>query len=259
MGHWYTKDGQSRYDADLRTARKEGLLPSVTTIDKIIANEGLEQWKINQVIMSALTLPRESTLYDDGWLDDESDAEYINRIKADSMEQARKAARMGTVLHHLAERYASNKDLFFAGRRQDVWACFAPVKKWINNNIVKNPDYCETVLVGNGYAGKADYNGYTAYFDNEAKILLDYKSTFLTPDDIKKDGNIKKSKIYPSWGRQLSSLNKVANADIVMSVIISTNPEFTGVWIYEWSSEELAEAWIQFESAVKIYRSLKKL
>jgi len=146
--------------------------------------------------------------------------------------------------------------LFFKGVRSDVWDCFALVENWIDNNLVRSADMCEQVLVGEGWAGKADYNGVNRAGN---RLLLDYKTTFIKPTDIKKDGTIKKAKIYDSWGRQLTALNQVAKADIVMSVIISTNPDFTGVWTYEWSADELAEAWVQFESAVKIYRSIKRL
>ena len=260
MTHWYDKEGNQHYGATLKEARKNGYLPSITTVDKIIANEGLEIWKVNQAIMSALTLERFIALDPrlakrDGYDAYESDEDYIKRIKSDSMAQARKAARMGNVLHKMAERYASNKPLFFHGQREDVWNCFEPVKEWIDNNLTEG--FPEKVLVGEGYAGKCDFLGWG--WCNLTPILLDYKSTFIKPTDIKKDGTIKKAKIYDSWGRQLAALNKVANADIVMSVIISTNPDFTGVWTYEWSSEELDRAWLQLESAVKIYRSIKRL
>ena len=46
MGHWYRTDGTLVDGADLRQARKEGLLPSVTTILDLLDKPGLNKWKL---------------------------------------------------------------------------------------------------------------------------------------------------------------------------------------------------------------------
>ena len=66
--HWYGKDGSPQYTVKakdgsdrpttLRDARKLDLVPSVTTILKVAAKPGLEAWKLEQMLLSALTLPR---------------------------------------------------------------------------------------------------------------------------------------------------------------------------------------------------------
>ena len=66
--HWYDRDGTPRYEvrakdgsmrpATLRDARKFGWYPGVTSIIKCAAAPGLERWKAEQTILSALTLPR---------------------------------------------------------------------------------------------------------------------------------------------------------------------------------------------------------
>ena len=65
-GHWYAQDGEPMYtivgangverNTTLRDARKEGFVPSVTTIIGIAAKPSLENWKIDQALNSALTL-----------------------------------------------------------------------------------------------------------------------------------------------------------------------------------------------------------
>ncbi len=253
MGHWYSVLGEPRYDANLRTARKDGLLPSVTTVEKIIANQGLDEWKKNQVLEASLTLTRE---------DGESDHDFIGRIKYDSKQQARKAARLGNVIHKLAERYIMAKPLFYIGHRKDVWLIFDELKKWIDANLVM-PDFgfmsgegAEIVIVNEdeGYAGKCDYKGMHI---NGKKLVLDFKSTFIKPSDLKKDGGLMKKKIYPSWGRQLSALQTYE--PLALSVIVSTNPELLGVWTYEWNADELDKAWGEFKSALQIFKSVKGL
>ena len=62
-GHWYSKDGSPRYTIEgktgvrattLRDARKHDLVPSVTTILNLLAKPGLDNWKQEQVLLSAL-------------------------------------------------------------------------------------------------------------------------------------------------------------------------------------------------------------
>ena len=68
LTHWYGKDGSPRYTVTakdgsdrpttLRDARKLSLVPSVTTILKVAAKPGLEMWKLEQMLLAALTLPQ---------------------------------------------------------------------------------------------------------------------------------------------------------------------------------------------------------
>jgi hypothetical protein len=248
--HWYAKDGSTAYGASLKEAREMGYLPSVTTVDKVIANEGLEIWKVRQAVMSALTMPK---LYYPDELNNyhaESDADYIARILDDSRQQARKAAKLGSVIHKLAERYISGKPLFFRGARADVWTLFEPLRIYIDEALQKGES--EVVLIGDGYAGKADYIS--------KDIIADFKTTFMTASDVKKDGTIKKAKIYDSWGRQLAALQATGRGhrDCV-SVIISTNVDYPGVWFYYWSQLELDKHYEVFKSALNIYRIQKGL
>ena len=104
--HWYKRNGAPLYEvpyADkkkgmrattLSDARKLQLVPSVTTITSIIAKPGLENWKVEQAVMSALTIPT---------LPGETDEEFIARITKDSQEEAKHAAQVGTDIHHAIE------------------------------------------------------------------------------------------------------------------------------------------------------------
>ena len=92
-GHWYDKDGNSQYtivgangkerNTTLRDARKEGFVPSVTTVMNVAAKPSLENWKITQAINSAVTLRQEK---------DESMADFIRRCKKDSRKITEDAA-----------------------------------------------------------------------------------------------------------------------------------------------------------------------
>lgn len=104
-GHWYFKDGKPAYTVmsakgeeratTLRDARKLNLVPSVTTIIRSAAAPGLEVWKRNNLLMSALTLPK---------VEGESEKDYIDRIVRDSQEQQNKAMQKGTDIHGAIEQ-----------------------------------------------------------------------------------------------------------------------------------------------------------
>ena len=103
-GHWYTKAGTPAYttkdkkgnerNTTLRDARKSNLVPSVTTIINESNKPGLVNWKMNQVLLSALTLTRNSG---------ETDEAFMARIRKDAAEQAKQAAEKGTMIHACVE------------------------------------------------------------------------------------------------------------------------------------------------------------
>jgi len=103
-GHWYTKAGTPAYttkdkkgnerNTTLRDARKSNLVPSVTTIINESNKPGLVNWKMNQILLSALTLTRNSG---------ETDEAFMKRIRADAAEQAKQAAEKGTMIHACVE------------------------------------------------------------------------------------------------------------------------------------------------------------
>lgn len=100
--HWYTKDGQPLYEIEnkskpgtfrpttLRDARKLSLVPSVTSVLSIMARPGLEAWKQSQIVLAALTLPRN---------EGESIDDFAMRVINDAAEHGKQAADLGTQIH----------------------------------------------------------------------------------------------------------------------------------------------------------------
>ena len=258
MGHWYNSIGEPCYNAGLREARKMGYLPSVTTIDKIIANPGLDTWKQNIIIETCIANPFKGEV---------DDKEYIDWIKKEAFQDSRQKAKLGTVVHHLAERYIQGKPLFFQGARSDVWEIFKPLKDWIDINLmepkkgISTSEGCEVILVNEnfGYAGKADFKG---WLSTGQMVLIDFKTTTIKKADVKKDGTLKKAKLYPSYARQLAALDKAKptiELNILLSVIVSTEPGNYGVWTHIWNDEEIGKAWVEFAGALQVYRSVNNI
>jgi hypothetical protein len=112
--HWYrAEDGAPQYTVKAKNgsdrpttlgdARKMNLVPSVSTILKVIAKPGLEVWKNEQMLLAALTLPR---------IQGETEQAFIARVVADSKETGKRASERGTRVHESIEKwYGGNKEV----------------------------------------------------------------------------------------------------------------------------------------------------
>lgn len=175
-GHWYSADGAPAYEipakngnlraVTLRDARKFNLFPSVTGILNCAAKPGLERWKIEQAVLSALTLPR---------IDGENEQSFAARALEDSKEQARSAALLGTMLHEQIERS-------FSGACEPDWLDFVqPVRDWLANQFGA-VDWCAERSFAHplGYGGKVDL------FARSPAVVIDFKSKdFDDPEAVK--------------------------------------------------------------------------
>ena len=182
--HWYSQAGEPVYtvigkngkerNTTLRDARKLNLAPSVTTIMSVAAKPALENWKIDQALMAALTLPR---------LEGESLDDFMLRAKSDSKEQAIQAAQRGTEIHALIEiGFAEGKDSSPFRAVFDALNALFPVEPWV----------AEESFCSDGFGGKIDL-----YSPNG--IVVDFKT---------KDGLCGKDPsrlVYDEHGMQLSA------------------------------------------------------
>lgn len=183
--HWYEIDGTPRYtvigangnerNTTLRDARKMNLLPSVTTIIGAAAKPGLENWKIDQALMAALTLPKEKG---------ESLDEFMQRAKRDAKEQAIQAAALGTDIH------AQIEDGFTSGDASRSIPYLA-VRALLDGSFGARKWVAEDSFGGCGFAGKVDL------YSTDG-IVVDFKT---------KDGPLgdPKKMVYDEHGMQLSA------------------------------------------------------
>ena len=170
--HWYTRDGLPMYTVtgkngkerptNLRDARAMNLVPSVTTVLNVAAKPGLEVWKQRQVLLAALTLAR---------VPGETEEDYIARIVADSKEQGKQAADLGTEIHEAVQSFYEGKE---HGYYEHVMACDREIyqtfgeQRWIAERSFTHEL---------GYGGKVDLH--------TDGIVLDIKSKeFDDPDTV---------------------------------------------------------------------------
>jgi hypothetical protein len=177
--HWYTAAGEPCYEVigkstgrprptNLSDARARNLLPSVTTILKILHKEALVNWMIEQAVLAVVTTPRQPGEKDDA---------FIKRVlQVDKVhEQERDIARdKGTQIHDEIANY-------FAGTPTDK-----SIDGFIIPAITKIEEYGQVIevekcVVGPGYAGR-----YDLFEDCEdCYRLWDIKATKRLPDPKK--------------------------------------------------------------------------
>lgn len=116
--HYYGPGGEERYDADLRKARKEHLLPSVTTVLNVLNKPGLQIWKEN-LIYEAMYNELVSDVLD-------NTGEYYNRlvkkdefiksIKKKLKVELGKSAEEGAQIHRVIETILNGHKVVSNGR-----------------------------------------------------------------------------------------------------------------------------------------------
>ena len=236
--HWYTREGVPCYtvigangkerNTTLRDARKESLIPSVTTIIKVMASPGLDIWKQQQVLMSSLTLTR---------TEGESDKDFIDRIIYDSKEQGKKAASDGTDIHNAIQSFYEGKvsDSYVGHTQGCVKALegFYGSQGWIPERAFGHEM---------GFGGKCDL-----HVMKGDGIVVDIKT--------KEFDDPKKVEGYDEHLMQLSAYRVglgIPNARC-SNVFVSRTVDGLSV-VKEWSQEDLERGWLMFYSLLRFWQ-----
>ena len=232
----------------LRDARKHGWVPSVTTIMDIVGKPGLEMWKVNKAIESALTVTRLVT---------ETDAELSKRILAHSKQESEQAAKRGVRIHERLEEYfhsiSGKEHCAHEDSMSDIGKICEATKFVLDTNCgkqdwVPEKSFCHKEL---GYGGKVDL------YSNE--WVIDFK----TKDSIED----KKQLAFDSMAHQLvgyerglpryhsdthwsGSLRRIANV-----FIRADKPGH--VVFHEWPQDKQELYWNVFTSALDLWKHMK--
>lgn len=237
-GHWYTRDGEPMYTVEakdgyqrpttLRDARKLDLVPSVTTIIRCASSPGLEQWKQQQILMAALTMPPR--------LPDEKESDYISRIVNDAKQEGIKAAEEGSDIHasiqsfYEGKSYRQDHEPFVNGCHQELFKLFGK-KSWIAEKSFSHPS---------GFGGKVDLHAYN--------IVLDVKTKeFDHPDAVKG---------YDEHLMQLAAyrLGLEMPAARCLNIFVSRSKPGM-VKVIEWSEEDIQRGLVMFQSLLNYWQA----
>jgi hypothetical protein len=233
-GHWYQKDGTPRYTligkngneraVTLRDARVENLVPSVTTIIKCAAAPGLENWKAEQLLLAALTLPRK---------EGELEADWLARVRADSKAEGREAAELGTKIHGAIEKWFSSSPQTLpvtgeyarevAGVLREV-TLFAPDSTF----EIAEKSFASPL----GYGGKVDLHG--------DGFVIDFKGKDFGPED--------KVETYDEHAMQLAAYREGLRMPDARCAICFFSRSVPGLAkLIEIPEEKLVQGWGMFK------------
>jgi len=237
-GHWYTQEGEPMYtivgangkerNTTLRDARKEQLVPSVTTVLSMVAKPSLENWKINQALNSALTLQKD---------EDESLEEFAYRCKQDSKRIGQEAAEKGTQIHALIEQG-------FLG--EGTSKPYKAIKKFLDKNFPKEEWIAEDSFCADlGYGGKIDLY-------SKSGIFVDFK----TKDNL--EGKDPSKLVYDEHGMQLSAYAQGCGFDDVERVSIFVDREDTElIACHVWDRDSQTKHREMFNSILTYWKLVK--
>jgi hypothetical protein len=230
--HWYTKAGVPQYtvtakngnqrNTTLADARKLDLVPSVTTIMNCAAKPSLEAWKLNQMMLACMTLPRS---------ENEPEEAFIQRVVKDSKEHAKMAAERGTAVHTALESWYEG--VMLADQAEYQLGVAEAVKEHFGE-----PEWSVEKSFANrlGFGGKIDLHS----LDGEG-IVIDFKTKeFTDPDQVTGfEENVMQLAAY----RMGIHMPNARCANVFVSV---TKPGL--VKIIEWQPNEIERGWAMFDA-----------
>lgn len=242
-GHWYdrdgtpcyevpTADGKSKRAATLADARKYGWYPGVTSIIKCAAAPGLENWKLEQAILAALTLPR---------VDGETNETLLSRIRSDAEEQARKAREKGTEIHAAIQGHYEGE-----APNEDFWPYVQGVAETLKANFGEPQWIAEKSCAHQlGFGTKADLSC--------AEVLIDFKGSEF--DKAK----MPTLKTWDEHAMQLAATRearRLVGARCAIAYVSRTCPGLCR--IIEMDEAELQRGWDMFRALLCYWKASKR-
>jgi hypothetical protein len=229
--HWYTADGQPSYtriakngnvrNTTLADAKKEGLLPSVTTIINVLSKPGLDRWKQEQVLLASLTLPRG---------ENEAETDWLKRVTEDSRATGKDAMKRGTDMHNVLEAYFTQVYLLeypmYTHRTETALREHFGDQFWNCEKSFAHPL---------GYAGKCDLY-------SEEGIVLDFKTK----------ESLKNAAVYDEHILQLSAYAHGFNMPNARCAIVFVSEDETQ--IHEIDQDDLQKGWKMFQCLLKYFQ-----
>ena len=247
-GHWYQADtGEPAYqvtgangkirNTTLRDARKLNLVPSVTTILGQLNKAGLQTWLNQQILLSALTLPRQENEPEPAWLE---------RVMFDSKEAGRKAAERGNLIHAIIQTFYEN-EVYIPEYPKYVYE----VEQTLDNELGLHKWIAEQSFAHElRFGGKCDLHA-------PADPLTDFPGAVI---DIKtKETDLDKVKPYDEHLYQLAAYREglgMPNA-ICGNLFVNANTNQVRLIIHD--PADIADGWAVFCHLLRVYQIKNKI
>lgn len=242
-GHWYRRDGRPCYEIPNKTGGMRGinlqwdrhlqLVPSTTTVPKIIYKAQLEAWKQDRIALMAEVTPRAPG---------EDDKAFLGRVRNMAFQSVDEAADLGTGVHDACEMHYSGRPVphqyrqHVAGVVAEIGRLFPDVTDWIPEQYFAHPL---------GFGGKVDLHS------PSTGIVIDYKGKSGDFSDKKQLAYDQHWQLAPY--RRGLKLPRAPGANIFFS---RSHPGATTSRV--WTPEEMDEGWRIFLATLELWKLLKK-
>lgn len=257
-GHFYKPTGEPAHEGGLVSARENGYYPSVTTISKILNKEGINQYRVNQIIDAATKLKKHRN---------ETTADYIQRLITHANEDQERAIELGNIFHSSFQTYFETRDFPLHRIPKELRKSALDALELIQEYDIHGRSEVSFANHDLGVGGQIDLAGSWAHGE---PIILDFKTqnTKKTLKSGKPQFNA-----YPEWAMQLAAYRYAASKIEGMpewveakcvSFIISTNPDNQGVKVKVWDevhyrNMNLTRAFNQFTLMTQLYYTMNNL
>jgi hypothetical protein len=266
MSHWYTREGEPFHKvskpgggerdttlADAKrfaTAKTRFLVPSVTSITAIMANNGLDFYKKQAVAKAAYACPVSSF---------ETEDEYISHVIKKADEPMQLAQDFGTLIHARLDSILGGNGsvaegemvMLPEGREVPLASIIDPALDVIHELNLEFRS-TERILTSRlGYAGTSD----VLAMKNGMPVIVDYKTKKTTEGEPIVPYPEQKMQIAAYWHAAFPVWldSPMGGCNIFIS---STEPGRVEAHWYE--SEELEHAWETFKACLALWKQSKK-
>lgn len=255
MGHFYDKTGEPVFEvpkADGNGMRPTTIIdcvrlklyPSITTVNKIIAQPGLMRWIENSFIESCF---RHLASFGERleW--------YTKRIRSIQKDQAMIAPKWGNNIHEYLDAMGKHNEL-----PEDIeyLPAVQSVKEWYSTNDIEivSTEHRLIPLVA-GIAGTADV--VAKYKDTDRYLFIDYKSTIT----LTKSGRRKKLRPYDTYVMQLAKYAEGIGLEMGIHdkehwIIYISRDEPGYILPYQIDNETAARGLAMFNAAYTLWKLL---
>lgn len=247
-GRWYkpdatqvneviAKNGQPRKPTIADVRKNPGWVPSVTTIlSEMLVRKWLTEYKVNQALMAAITLPRPSGISDD---------EFLELVKVDAAEHSNRAMERGREIHASIEKYLRNEAI----PDSDETCCInalACVEANVPTFRQETIDTERSFYTTQGWGGTIDL-----LISGESPVVIDFKTT---------DGDVEKKKGSDDHQLQLVAYRDgmgLTSTTRLVNVYISTK---TGEckWVEYQDNDRYSLIWNHLVDAYYLLKGLNK-
>jgi len=239
--HWYgeggepifevpSADGKSKIEPTVREARKFGLMPGATGVNKQLSNPFLETWKEENALRTAYG-SRPSL--------GESQDDYVKRISWMSGQHSRDAAETGKLMHKDIEDFFLESKYPVSGSSQRA---VDELSKWLaKEGYVKFTPEASFGLRECGWGGRVDL---LAHREDGSRAILDFKTCDL--------GKLRVP--YDTWGWQLAAYKRgLCLEDTARLVSVPIDRASGEVKFMEWDLADHEQLLHVFQCAFEIW------